>query len=452
VDIPASVDTLRDQLPRPDWGFFQVPSFAQDADGNLYTVTLGYGGAYRFATLAQDSRWNGDNAMAGVPGNGMTWGDANNWTRGSTVDSAFVAEDHVFFTAGSAQTEINLQTEQLVSAATFQASYTLKGGTLRILSGNVTVAADVTATIASDLTAETAHRSIRKLGAGTLLIEGNATQTVVKEGTLGGNGTLEHLTVRGGATLAPGAPIGILTVEDSFTMHPGSTLEIELNGSDNSDPLSPQYDQLIVGGQFNSAGTLKVTLINDGSGMFAPVNGETFEIVVASGGFIGPFDEFDLPELAAGLVWEMDPTDGHKLLIRATAALPGDYNVNGVVDAADYVVWQGMLGDTGRGLAADGTGPSGVPDEIVDALDYGLWRANFGATLGGPAGQATGNIPEPAATLHAMWAGLFLITRRRTGLKWLLSAQRIGHGSSLRRSRRGGPSPTAAHARAVQTR
>ena len=44
------------------------------------------------------------------------------------------------------------------------------------------------------------------------------------------------------------------------------------------------------------------------------------------------------------------------MVLRVAALLDGDYNVDGVVDAADYVVWRDSLDETGRGLAADGTG------------------------------------------------------------------------------------------------
>jgi hypothetical protein len=62
--------------------------------------------------------------------------------------------------------------------------------------------------------------------------------------------------------------------------------------------------------------------------------------------------------------------------------LPGDYNGNGTVDAADYTVWQDTVGST-TDFRADGSGPSvGVPDGVVDSLDYEFWKANFGNTLG----------------------------------------------------------------------
>jgi hypothetical protein len=81
-----------------------------------------------------------------------------------------------------------------------------------------------------------------------------------------------------------------------------------------------------------------------------------------------------------------------------TPALPGDYNGNGIVDSADYVVWRNTSNQTGTGLPADGTGPGGVPDGVVDSLDYNFWRAHYGSTAAAAAGVAhTNSVPEPAA-------------------------------------------------------
>jgi hypothetical protein len=87
--------------------------------------------------------------------------------------------------------------------------------------------------------------------------------------------------------------------------------------------------------------------------------------------------------------------------IRALAAaepLTGDYNRNGTVDAADYVVWRKMLNQTVTpGSGADGTGPAGEPDGLVNNLDYDFWRSQFGSTTspGSVAGAVAA--PEPAA-------------------------------------------------------
>jgi hypothetical protein len=76
------------------------------------------------------------------------------------------------------------------------------------------------------------------------------------------------------------------------------------------------------------------------------------------------------------------------------AGVPGDYNNDGTVDAADYVLWR------------DG-GPlqnEGASTGVLDQADYEFWRSRFGATSGGGAALAPIAVPEPATWL----LGLFL--------------------------------------------
>jgi hypothetical protein len=97
--------------------------------------------------------------------------------------------------------------------------------------------------------------------------------------------------------------------------------------------------------------------------------------------------------------------------------LPGDYNGDHVVDAADYTVWRDSLGrNTIPGSGADGTGPEGGPDGIIDQLDYEFWKSNFGNALGmGAVGFANvpSAIPEPSAIglLMPMLALCFIFLR-----------------------------------------
>ncbi len=87
--------------------------------------------------------------------------------------------------------------------------------------------------------------------------------------------------------------------------------------------------------------------------------------------------------------------------------LAGDYNSNGVVDAADYTVWRNNLGST-TDARADGSGSIvGVPDGVVDQFDYAYWKANFGQSLnlgsgGGGGSEATelaAAVVEPSAVV-----------------------------------------------------
>jgi hypothetical protein len=106
-------------------------------------------------------------------------------------------------------------------------------------------------------------------------------------------------------------------------------------------------------------------------------------------------------------------------LLHARERLLGDFNADGVVDTADYVVWRNSAGMKGTDLAADGAGPDGLPDGSVDQLDYLYWRANFGETLSistdiADAHSTAQRIPEPATlglVLYCFAAALFRFVR-----------------------------------------
>ncbi|HEY3392190.1 MAG TPA: hypothetical protein VGK58_05760, partial [Lacipirellulaceae bacterium] len=100
--------------------------------------------------------------------------------------------------------------------------------------------------------------------------------------------------------------------------------------------------------------------------------------------------------------------------IGATAMVPGDYNHNGMVDAADYVVWRKMLNQTVTpGSGADGTGPAGEPDGLVNSLDYDFWRSQFGSPAPG-SGTAAVAVPEPSALAVVLGFMPALLGRRRS--------------------------------------
>jgi hypothetical protein len=75
-----------------------------------------------------------------------------------------------------------------------------------------------------------------------------------------------------------------------------------------------------------------------------------------------------------------------------SAPSPGDFNRDGVVSAADYIVWRGTMGQTGFGLAADANN-----NAEVDIGDYDIWRANFGNSSASATTAAA--IPEPEGLL-----------------------------------------------------
>lgn len=90
--------------------------------------------------------------------------------------------------------------------------------------------------------------------------------------------------------------------------------------------------------------------------------------------------------------------------------LVGDYNHNGIVDAADYAVWRNTNGSTSL-LAADGDG-----NRRIDGGDYTVWRSHFGATSG--AGQLlTFAVPEPGSCTFFLAALLAVLAVRRRSLQ-----------------------------------
>jgi hypothetical protein len=111
-----------------------------------------------------------------------------------------------------------------------------------------------------------------------LLVDGDAGQIAVLAGSLGGSGTFDHLTVAGGATVAPGASIGTLVVDDSFTLGDGGTLAIEIGETDS--------DLVQVGGDASLAGGgLSVSLFTGAM----PMVGSQFEILDVAGSLDGEF-------------------------------------------------------------------------------------------------------------------------------------------------------------------
>jgi hypothetical protein len=78
---------------------------------------------------------------------------------------------------------------------------------------------------------------------------------------------------------------------------------------------------------------------------------------------------------------------------------PGDYNQDGTVDTADYVVWRNGLGTT------------------YTQADHDVWRANFGQTIGSggalPSAEPLPTVPEPTTAFVVFVGSLALAARCR---------------------------------------
>jgi len=120
------------------------------------------------------------------------------------------------------------------------------------------------------------------------------------------------------------------------------------------------------------------------------------QIFVSSYSFntaIGEYDATTGATVNAALVTGLYNPQGIAVV---STPLPGDYNDNGIVDAADYVVWRKGLGT------------------IYKQNDYNVWRTNFGHPGGSGAGVgANAAVPEPAALLQLLFAAAAWCLRRR---------------------------------------
>jgi hypothetical protein len=88
---------------------------------------------------------------------------------------------------------------------------------------------------------------------------------------------------------------------------------------------------------------------------------------------------------------------GYALVTELSPLLVGDYNDDGVVDAADYVVWRKSFGLTvtlpNRDVANSGP---------ISMADFDRWRENFGNAAPGSGSAERVSTPEPSAMALAM--------------------------------------------------
>jgi T5SS/PEP-CTERM-associated repeat protein len=251
-------------------------------------------------------------------------------------------------------------------------------------------------------------------------IDGEASLTVANGGTasaptiivgpLGevhGNGTLTGNVTNDGL-IEPGTSPGTLTINGNFTHGSGGELVIELASL-------VSFDRLQVSGSATLGGLVTVDLL-DG---YMPQEGDSFDVLNWGTTFVDAGYALALPELGSSLDWDTSQFGVNGTLGVFASAInpPGDYNGDGLVDAGDYTMWRDSLGETGAGLAADGSGPTeGVPDGVVDHFDYDFWKAHFGDSLGsGSAGASPSQVPEPMS-LPLVAAGSVVLLFCRSGI------------------------------------
>jgi hypothetical protein len=194
-------------------------------------------------------------------------------------------------------------------------------------------------------------------------------------GKLTGAGTLSGALNNTAGTIAPGIddpdqpdlnPLGILTINGNLTLGNNAVFEVELAGTDNSDPANPQYDRVVISGSNRTVqvnGTLRVK----GRNGFLLQTGDTFDILVRSGSSwnrTGAFHTVEVdPDTLPCIAFEVQYLSDRVRLIARLTTDP-DVNGDGCVDDVDLLAVLFAFGQTGSNLAEDIN-----CDEVVDDAD-----------------------------------------------------------------------------------
>ena len=197
-------------------------------------------------------------------------------------------------------------------------------------------------------------------------------------GTLHAQAIIGNVNNQGG-TLSPGNSPGSTSIMGNYTQQSVGSLEIEIGGT----VAGTDFDAVSVTGNALVGGLIDVSLING----FIPTPGQSFTVMTGSS---VTYNGLALSGAAASSFYLLV---GPSSITLQAVGLPGDYNFDGAVDAADYVVWR--------------KGPGYLP------AHYDLWCAHFGDPGGGGSGTTTNSpVPEPMAALLLIGGLLPLLGRR----------------------------------------
>jgi hypothetical protein len=234
---------------------------------------------------------------------------------------------------------------------------------------------------------------------GTLSLVPSTTLRNGAGGLVKGSGTISR---SGGGTalvnegiVAPGDGIKTLSIGGDFQQLATGRLKMDI---DTGPSLT--NDVLAIDGAASLAGALEVLL---SAGDVVTI-GDSFTLLTATQGVSGVFSDLALPALGSGMFWNVQylPND---VRITAMQLIPGDYNYNGTVDAADYVLWRKYT-NTATTLPNDST-------LGTDESDYGVWRAHFGQPTGsGASAPAIASVPEPTTLIMLIMTTLYVCVRR----------------------------------------
>jgi autotransporter-associated beta strand protein len=225
----------------------------------------------------------------------------------------------------------------------------------------------------------------------TLVVNGSIVSPVTVFGTLRGTGRIGGATtIASGGTLAPGNSPGTLTVSAPVVQSPGSTLQLDIDGTGMGSGAG-NYSRVLVtgaGNGFAANGTLQPLLrgiTGSATNAFTPSLGQQFVVLVADGGVSGRFASLTQPAgLAAGTRFD---------------ALYGGSTVTLVVTPASYA----NLAAAGVAQTASQSAIGRGLDAIRPAAGAGLDGAAavlFTPLFGLPGGALPGALDQLAPTVY----------------------------------------------------
>jgi hypothetical protein len=186
-------------------------------------------------------------------------------------------------------------------------------------------------------------------------------------------------------------PAAALTVQGDLYHLAGGTIAIDLGGTS----AGVDYDVIDVAGEVTLEGDLVVSLVSAGNEAFIPQANDSFQILGATQGISGQFASLDLPQLPWNLDWQLEYSSN---AVTLSALTTGDFNKDGLVDAADLVVWKKHGGMQ---------------------TEYAIWKSHFGEGIAkvivtdAEPTSASGAPEPPSAILCLLIAGIVHLGQRR---------------------------------------
>ena len=335
------------------------------ASGEIQMIAIGTNGNQANAGL---SAHNGNRSVIFNGGTMLTWGTNSflSGTNGGTTNRFLILSDD------TADGTLNLKNPIDLNGANRQ--FTVRNGSANIdaeLSGVLSgtgggLVKENTGTLV--LSNTNTYDGPTSVVRGRLLVNntsgsgtGTGNVSVELNATLGGTGSISgNVTVNSGGHIAPGASIESLDV-GGLTVGVGSILDFELGAPGSPGVTSDLLNVTNSNALALTGGTLNIT--NAGG-----LAGGTYTLINYAGTPIGDaaVGLLTLGTQPAGFTYSLVDNGANTSvdLVVSAAGLPGDYNNNGTVDGADYVLWR-----KGGPLANQVDDPN-----TINEADYTAWR------------------------------------------------------------------------------